>query len=222
MGLVRSIAHRYRDRGLALDDLVQEGALGLLNAVDNYDPNRGTTFSTYAFWRIRGAITHALTTDAHVVRIPRPVLERQRRVAAARERLRGEGHASTLRKLAEATNLSSRELAEALEPRYAYSLDEPTPDGRLLGDILSDVHSPDPAAQLLAGVRTRAVHVALRRLSPRKRTILRRHFGLVGRSATLTEIGADLRLSPERVRGLKDEALRELADDLEDELAAAG
>ena len=74
MGLVRAIAFRYRDLGLPLEDLVQEGAIGLLGAVDNYDPARGTAFSTYAFWRIRAAVTHALTADAQIMRIPRPVL----------------------------------------------------------------------------------------------------------------------------------------------------
>ena len=74
MGLVRSIAFRYRNLGLPVEDLVQEGAIGLLTAVDEYDPARGTSFSTYAFWRVRAAVTHAVTARGSLVRIPRPLL----------------------------------------------------------------------------------------------------------------------------------------------------
>lgn len=218
MGLVRAIAFRYRDLGLPLEDLVQEGAIGLLGAVDNYDPARGTAFSTYAFWRIRAAVTHALTADAQIMRIPRPVLERRRRVVRERERLTRGGREPTVATLAEATRLRERDVAEALALATVGSLDEETPGGRPLAETIADPRSPTPEEQLLASAQDGSLRAALRRLSPRKRTIVGRHFGLAGRPATLTEIGAEMHLSPERVRGLKDEALEDLAS----ELAATG
>jgi len=98
------------------------------------------------------------------------------------------------------------------------SLDEESPFGHPLGETLADPNSPEPADELVATARAGAVRAALARLSPRKRRIVHRHFGLAGEPATLVEIGAEMHLSPERVRGLKDEALRDLAS----ELAAAG
>jgi RNA polymerase sigma factor (sigma-70 family) len=218
MGLVRAIAFRYRDHGLPLEDLVQEGAIGLLGAVDNYDPDRGTTFSTYAFWRIRAAVTHALTADAQIVRIPRPVLDRRRRVARERERLTSTGLEPTVARLADATELPERDVAEALTASAVGSLDEETRLGHPLAETIADPRSPEPEEELLASARTGDLRAALGRLNPRKRRIVRRHFGLGSEPATLIEIGAEMHLSPERVRGLKDEALRDLAF----ELAAGG
>jgi RNA polymerase sigma factor (sigma-70 family) len=212
MGLVRSIAFRYRDLGLPADDLVQEGAIGLLEAIDDYDPDRGTSFSTYAFWRIRSAVTHALTARGGLVRIPRPARERRRHVAAARERLSAGGKAPTLRRLAGATGLPTDAVAEALAPVTIASLDH---DPTVEKAWLSDDSKTQPEAAVLVRERTRALAGALRRLRPHKRAIVRRHFGIDGVPETLTEIAADLRLSPERTRALKDEALRELAAELD-------
>jgi RNA polymerase primary sigma factor len=203
MGLVRAIAFRYRDLGLPVDDLVQEGAIGLLTAIDDYAPARGASFSTYAFWRVRAAVSHAVTARGSLVRIPRPVRERRRRVAAERERQPAAG----VRELADATGLSAAEIAEALAPIGVTSLDA---DAAGLAD-------PDgqPEAVAIAGDQQRALRKALRRLRPRKQAIVRRHFGIGGDPETLTAIAADLRLSPERTRALKDEALRELAAGLD-------
>jgi RNA polymerase sigma factor (sigma-70 family) len=178
MGLVRSIAFRYRDLGLPSDDLVQEAAIGLLAAIDDYDPERGTSFSTYAFWRIRAAVTHALTARGSLVRIPRSVREGRHRVVTT-------------------------------------GPDGPLHEGTLESAWPSDDPSTQPEVAVLAGERTRAVARALRRLRPHKRAILRRHFGIDGEPETLTAIAADLHLSPERTRALKDEALHELATELE-------
>jgi RNA polymerase primary sigma factor len=173
MGLVRSIAFRYRGLGLPDEDLVQEGAIGLLKAIDEYDPERGATFSTYAFWRIRAAVTHAVTARGSLVRIPRTLRDRRQRVSVV-------------------------------------SLDERTlPDGWRTRNP-----SVQPDAKALADEETRALRKALHRLRPRKRTIVTRHFGIGGEPETLAAIAADMRLSPERTRALKDEALRELAAEL--------
>ena len=214
MGIVRAVARRYRGLGLPLEDLVQEGAIGLLNAIDDYDSSRGTSFSTYAFWRIRAAVTHAVTARANIVRIPRGVLDRRRQVAAARNALTSADGEPGIDDLAAATALPPRNIAEALFPTTVLSLDAPLPDGTPLADRLADDASGRPDMLAVRAVESRRLRAALRQLQPRKQAIVRRHYGLNREPETLTEIAADLRLSPERTRALKDEALNELASDL--------
>jgi RNA polymerase sigma factor (sigma-70 family) len=220
MGLVRSVAFRYRELGLPVEDLVQEGAIGLLSAIDDYDSSRGASFSTYAFWRVRAAVTHALTAHGQLVRLPRPVLERRRQVARARERLTAAGREPSLTALAKATTLPPAAVAEALAPASVSSLDQPTTDGTTLGELVAADAATSPEAQLVNSEEVRVLRGAVRRLRGRKRTIVSRHFGLAGKPETLTEIADDLRLSPERTRALKDEALRELAVELEPAVGA--
>lgn len=210
MGIVRSVARRYRNLGLPVEDLVQEGAIGLLAAVDDYDPDRGTSFSTHAFWRVRAAITRAVTARGNLVRVPRPVLERRRHVAAARSALLSAGREPSMDDLCSATALAPKEVAEALAPLHLVSLDGVVSDRT----PLTDDPAERPDALLVAATERRALHSALRRLRPREQTIVVRHFGIDREPETLTEIATDMRLSPERTRALKDEALRELASDL--------
>jgi RNA polymerase primary sigma factor len=220
MGLVRSVAFRYRDLGLPVEDIVQEGAIGLLAAIDDYDPSRGASFSTHAFWRVRAAVTHALTTHGQLVRLPRPLLERRREVVQTRVRLTAAGTEPTLNQLAEATALSPRKLADALAPVGVASLDQQTADGTTLGELVSSDPADSPELQLVAHEQVHALRRAVHRLRGRKRTIVSRHFGLAGQPETLTDIANELQLSPERTRALKDEALRELAADLEPAISA--
>ncbi|HZO96629.1 MAG TPA: sigma-70 family RNA polymerase sigma factor [Gaiellaceae bacterium] len=215
MGLVRAIAARYRDLGLPFEDLVQEGAIGLLAAIDDYDPTRGASFSTHAFWRVRAAVTHALTAQGQLVRLPRPVLERRRRVARARDLLAAAGREPTVTELARSTTLPPAEVAEALAPAGVASLDRPAGDGPGPRDLVALDAAASPEAQLVGGEEARALRGAVRRLRGRKQAIVSRHFGLAGDPEPLTEIAEDLHLSPERTRALKDEALRELAAELE-------
>ncbi len=214
MGIVRAIAFRYRGLGLAVEDLVQEGAIGLLAAVDDYDSSRGTSFSTYAFWRVRAAVTHAVTARASLVRVPRPALERRRAVATAQQALSATGSAPGVRELSAATQLPPAQVAEALVPRDVVSLDGPLPDGTLLAARLADDPAARPDALAETALERRVLHSALCRLRPRLQTILERHFGIDREPETLAAIADDLRLSPERTRALEDEALRELAADL--------
>jgi RNA polymerase primary sigma factor len=214
MGLVRAIASRYRGLGLPVEDLVQEGAIGLLAAIDDYDPGRGTTFTTYAFWRVRAAVTHAVTARANLVRVPRGVLDRRREIMAARRALTSAEREPGGDELAAATALPAIEVAEALAPTAVLSLDAALPDGTSLGDRLADDPIARPDALAVRAVEKRALRTALRRLLPRKQAIVARHYGIGRDPETLAEIAADLRLSPERTRALKDEALRELASDL--------
>lgn len=215
MGLIRSVAFRYRGLGLPVEDLVQEGAIGLLAAIEDYDTGRGASFSTYAFWRVRAAVTHAVTADGHLVRVPRPVLERCRQVARLREIGTATGREPTANELATATGLPLSTIAEALTPTSVASLDQPMPDGRTLGERLSSDADSRPDTQAVEHERANALHSALRNLRGRKQTIISRHFGLTGKAEPLTDIADDLRLSPARTRALKDEALRELAAELE-------
>ena len=220
MGLVHSIAFRYRDLGLPVEDLVQEGAIGLLAAIEVYDSSRGASFSTYAYWHIRAAITHALTAHAHLIRLPRPVLERRREVARARGRLATDGGEPTVGQLAETTELSPSDVAEALAPVTVASLDQQADDGTRLGELLTSDAADWPEAQAVDHERTQAIRAALLHLPGRKRTIVSRHFGLDGEPETLAGIADDLHLSPERTRALKDEALREMAGELARAVAA--
>jgi RNA polymerase sigma factor (sigma-70 family) len=219
MGLVRSLAFRYRDLGLPVEDLVQEGAIGLLTAIDDYDAGRGATFATFAFWRVRAAVTHAVTAQGKLVRVPRPVLERRREVARARSRLGAAGREPTVTQLAATTALTPHDVADALSPHTVVSLDRQV-EGAALGEFLVSDPGAWPEPQAVEHERARAVRAALAHLPRRKRTIVSRHFGLDGEPETLTEIADDLHLSPERTRTLKDEALHELAGELAPVVAA--
>jgi RNA polymerase primary sigma factor len=214
MGLVRSIAFRYRELGLPVEDLVQEGAIGVLAAIDDYDASRGTSFSTYAFWRVRAAVTHALSAQGQLVRIPRPALERRTQVAQARTTLRRAAREPSVAELADATALPPAAVAEALVPMRVVSLDVSLTDGTPLRDSLADESAPSPESLLVRSEQTRALRDAIGRLPGRKQGIVSRHFGLDGKPEKLTEIAGDLHLSAERTRALKDEALRELAADM--------
>jgi RNA polymerase primary sigma factor len=220
MGLVQSLAFRYRDLGLPVEDLVQEGAIGLLAAIDDYDSSHGASFSTYAFWRVRAAVTHALTTHGQLVRLPRPLLERRRQVAQTREHLAAAGHEPSVSELAKATRLPPLDVAEALAPAGVASLDQQIADGTTLVELVAADAATSPEAQFVSGEEASALRGAVRHLRGRKQTIVNRHFGFIGKPETLTEIGDDLQLSPERTRALKDEALRELAVELEPALEA--
>lgn len=216
MGLVRAVALRYRNLGVPVEDLVQEGAIGLLTAIDAYDSSRGASFSTYAFWRVRAAVTHAVTAHGQLVRMPRPLLERRRHVARARDRLAAAaGREPGLQELAEATNLRAAEVVEALAPASAISLDQPGPEGMTRGELVAADAAASPEAQLVMSEEMRLLRGAVRHLRGRNRMIVSRHFGFAGTPEALTAIADDLHLSPERTRALKDAALHELAVEID-------
>jgi RNA polymerase primary sigma factor len=216
MGLVRSIAGRYRELGLPVEDLVQEGAIGLLEAIDRYDPTNGAAFSTYAFWRVRQSITHALTDRGRLLRLPKDVLERRRALARAGSALAGMGRVPTPWALAEATDLSVAEVVDALDaPGTTASLDAPLADGRTLETALADPAAADPEAAAVARFEREALERALTRLSARQRAVIEAHFGLDGEPRTLAQVGAALHVSPARVRAIEREALHDLAVELE-------
>lgn len=210
MGLVRSIAFRYRNLGLPVEDLVQEGAIGLLSAIDEFDPARAASFSTYAYWRVRAAVTHALTARASLIRVPRTVLEHRRAIAGARRRLAASGATASPAVLAEETALPVAGVLEALAPVTIGPLEAVPGAGEA---SLDGGDQPDAIAVALE--ERLALRRALVHLPPRKRAIVSRHFGIDVEPETLAQIASDLRVSPERARVLKDEALRELAAELD-------
>jgi RNA polymerase primary sigma factor len=225
LGLIRGIASRYRDLGMPFDDLVQEGSLGLLDAIDRYDPSHQTEFDTFARFRVRRAIRNALTDQARLVRLPKQVVERRRLLDRTEARLTAaKGRPPTPVELAAATALS---LEAVLEARTAaitpMSLDEPAaPDGSPLEGIVADALASDPEREALATDEAERVRSAVAALSPRQRQIVSRHFGLDGGEVDIATVAAELHLSERRTRTIEQDALHQLADELEPAFGGVG
>lgn len=215
MGLVRALARRYRGMGLPSEDLEQEGAIGLLEAIDHFDPANGAGFSTYAYWRVRRTMTHALTDHGRLLRLPKSVLERRRAIADATAALVNAGRRPTASALAARTHLTAEDVLSALEaPATIASLDAPLEDGSTLESALADPAAAEPAAAALAAVERDALANAIEHLPPRHRAVIDARFGLSGDRQTLAEIGAELHVSPARVRAIEADALHDLALEL--------
>lgn len=216
--LVRAIAWRYRDDGLPLEDLVQEGSIGLLDAIDRFDPGRGPTFESYARFRVRRAIRNALTDQARLIRLPKQIVERRRALDRAEARLAATGQRPTPGDLVEASGLS---LAAVLEARTAalppVSLDEPIlPNGATLQSLVADPAATDPATDTIEHEQSAMLERALARLPERQRRVVSAQWGLHGRTPTSpTEIGRELELSPRRAQTIARDALHTLRGHLE-------
>jgi RNA polymerase primary sigma factor len=216
MNLVSAIAHRYRGLGLPLDDLVQEGAIGLLAAIDRFEPGRGASFGTYAHLRIRNAVTRSLTEQGRTLRLPKSIVERRHALARAHERVGADGHRPTVEELAQASGLRDAEVIDALAaPDRVASLDAPLADGTTLEALVRDPAAADPEGCLLANERHSIVARAFCRLSPRQREVISRYYGLADRPESLVEIGTELHVSPERARAIRNDALHDLGLELE-------
>ena len=212
--LVVQVARRYINRGLPLPDLIEEGNIGLLRAVEKFEPERGTRFATYAIWWIRQATSRALANQARTIRLPVHVEMLLGRYRRERERLtQALNRVPTPAELAKALGTSEEQIGELEELRLQpVSLDAPIgKDTRRVGDTIVD-ETADPAAALTRLFHQRAdLAAVLDDLAPNERAVLRRRFGLDGdEPETLEAIGRRLDYSRERVRQIETAGLRKL------------
>jgi RNA polymerase primary sigma factor len=212
--LVMSITRNYTRAGVPLLDLIQEGNLGLIRAVEKFDYKLGYKLSTYATWWIRQSVTRALADQGRTIRLPVHVAEQTRKVLRARrilaQKLNRDPLVPEIAKEAGFTPERVQELLELIEDPV--SLETPVGDGEsIYSDLIEDTKTDQPDDATAKLLRSRELAGALRRLSPRMRRVLALRFGLDGENPqTLEQVGIGLGITRERVRQLESRALREL------------